>query len=124
MHLFLEHNQVLFNCGRIDSGSLGNGTETNVPGSTRDGEENGGQAVKGSRKFFEACTELEQEHKCVENELAKVETLPEEDNVHVTEALRADWRAKRKTVGMRKGRGFQQPSTPEGSQGATGFLVT
>ena len=65
---------------------------------------------------------MEQQDKSEYDELAELETFPEEEDViaqesaliaseseseaHVTKACLASWRAKQKTAGIRNGRGF------------------
>ena len=84
-------------------------------------------------KLLEADLELAQEDNSKDDHPTDVETLLEENDVipeeslleemeseaHVTEAFLASWRAKHKTAGMQKGRGFQgQPSLLEESKAA------
>ena len=75
-------------------------------------------------QFYDADLELEQEDTSEDDELAELETLPEEDDViseesksevHVTKAFLAGWRAKQKHAGSTgQGRGFQgHPSMPD-----------
>ena len=106
---------------------VGKRTEQAVPSTLRTSRQ------RYTKKVNEADLEEEQEDESEDDDPAELEKLPEEDDVileescpeegdadaeaHMTEATVGRWRAKRKTAGMRNGRGFHpgwQPSVAEG----------